>query len=128
MNSPTTAAPAAPVNSVSGFFANLLSSAESFFNNDVWPFLKNLFSNVLENEITALAPLAEEAVTEIGGDVLGAISNPGGFVKALNATVAILWEKAQTLAVPVAETSIVTSAHAALTNYVAANTPAQPAA
>lgn len=109
---------------VETWFANGIKAIENFLSGTAWPFLKTFFLSLVESEITMLQPLAEEAVKEVEAQIGTAFSNPGDFLKFLNAVVANLLQKAEASALQVAESSIVTAAQAAIANLLTSKSAA----
>ena len=122
----TAAATAAPAQTT--FLGNLWTTLKtdaskvwSAFTNvvqhDAFPFVETLFSTIALDNIKALQPLAEAALSEIEADLPLLFSQgAAGFLKAFNTVGASLLQKAEGAALNVTETDILTAAHAVLIN------------
>ncbi len=107
---------------------DLVQKVEIFWETDAWPFLKNLFTSTVEDEIQALAPIAESAVATLVTDV-ATLGTPAGFVAAAAQVAAEVLKQAGQKALQVAGQSVLTSVSAALVNaQTAAQKTAAPAA
>lgn len=112
------------VSEVVADFKNFIASAESFFTGTAWPFVKTFFLSLVESELTMIEPLAVQAAQKVESELGLLFTNPGDFIKFFNATVAELWTLVQGKGLAVAETSILTAAHAAIANLLASKAPA----
>ena len=105
---------------------NLIQKVEIFWEGDVWPFLKNLFSSTLESEVEALAPIAESAVATLITDV-STLGTPAGFIAAATQVGAEVVKQASTKSLQVAGQSVLTAINAALVNAQTAASTAKSA-
>jgi hypothetical protein len=114
-----------------------LWNAMTTYANDGIQYLKNFFTVLVPEEISALAPFAEEALGEAadavpalvegliasGGNVAGALT---GYVTALAPVVLATAQKAEAAGLQVAGQSVVTAVQGAIANIAASQTAPAP--
>jgi hypothetical protein len=111
-----------PLQGIETWFKAFMTSAEEFFDNAAWPFIKTLFLSLVESELTMLAPHAAQAVQKVESELGLLFNSPGDFIKFFNAAVVELWQIVQSNGLSVAEQAILTAAQAAIANLIAAKT------
>jgi len=95
----------------------LFSGIQNVLTHEIWPWVENLFKAIALDNIKVLAPLAEEALTEIEGELPVLLAQGSeGFLKVFNATVSGTLQKAEAAALQVTTTDVITAAHAAVVN------------
>lgn len=83
------------------------------------PWLESLFKTVAEDEVTALAPLVQEAITEIGGDVSSYAGNPVELIAMVGGVLSVTGAKALALGMQVGITSLGTAVLAGVSKLLA---------
>lgn len=116
MSSPAT--PVAVPNTTT-WLGRMFASIGSVFTHEVWPWFSALLSSIALDTIHKLQPDAIAAVEEIVTDIPLLLSQPGNFLKAFNAVVANLFQKAEAAGIQATDSDIMAAAHAALANKVA---------
>ena len=97
-----------------------------FWENDVWAGLKKLFQITIQDEVTALMPIASQVITAIENDILAAtsLSNFGSLIGKAFSDVAAAAEAAGISAAKSSLVTVVTSAIGSVLGNAAAATPA----
>ncbi len=101
-----------------------LSALTDFMQHQAFPFLENLFKQTALDEINALKPLAEEALTQFMADLPKIFTDPGAYLGMVQAVTNSTLQKAEAVGLNVAESSILMASTAAVHNWIATNAPA----
>jgi hypothetical protein len=103
------------------WFKAFMTSAEEFFDNAAWPFIKTFFLSLVESELTMLAPHAAQAVQKVETELGLLFASPGDFIKFFNAAVVELWQIVESNGLSVAEQAMVNAGLAAIANLLASS-------
>lgn len=109
---------------INGALQGFLTGAGKLWHQSMEPWLSNLLSTVSKAEVSALAPIASEAVAELGTDLLAAHGNLSQFSTVAGQVLANTAQKAEAASITAAGTSLFTAVDAAIAGHIAANPPA----
>lgn len=100
----------------STWLGSMFAGIANVVTHEVWPWVETLFSTIALDTVAALKPLAEQALTEIEGDIPALLANPASFLQVFNDVVAKLITAAEAAAIPAAMHDIIATVQALLAN------------